>query len=95
MANVFWLRGDQLFTPSLTTGCLAGTTREYVLENFDCREVAAAKPELLNADNVFLTSAGIGIRQVAKFEDREFTNSTHPLLDLLPSADKKRRMSAE
>jgi branched-subunit amino acid aminotransferase/4-amino-4-deoxychorismate lyase len=95
MANVFWLNGDQLYTPSLATGCLAGTTREYILENFDCREVKVDTNEVSNADGIFLTSAGIGVVQAAKLDEREFAESDHPVLDLLPSADKKTRMSAK
>jgi branched-chain amino acid aminotransferase len=95
MANVFWLKGGQLFTPSLATGCLAGTTREYIRENFDCREVKVDTNEVSNADGIFLTSAGIGVVQAAKLDEREFAESDHPVLDLLPSADKKTRMSAK
>ena len=94
MANLFWLKGDQLFTPSLSTGCLAGTTREYILENFDCRAVKVSINELSNADSIFLTSAGIGVAQSAKLDEREFAESDHPLLNLLPS-HKKTRMSAK
>ncbi|HUR97736.1 MAG TPA: aminotransferase class IV, partial [Pyrinomonadaceae bacterium] len=65
MANVFWLRDGVLFTPSLKSGCLAGTTREFVLENFECREVEIGLEELRLADEIFLTSAGLGIIQVA------------------------------
>ena len=89
MANVFWLSGDQLFTPTLATGCLAGTMRKYVLENFDCREVISGVEELNAADSVFVTSAGIGIRQVQKIDGRQLLDLTHSLLDLLPSSDKK------
>lgn len=95
MANVFWLKDDQLFTPSLATGCLQGTMREFVLEKLECREVTAGVGDLLAADSIFLSSAGIGIRQVKKLDEREFADSTHPVLKLLPSADKKTRMSAE
>jgi len=95
MANVFWLKRDHLFTPGLSTGCLAGTTREYVLEKFECREVATTIDELLTADSIFLTSAGIGVLQAAKLDEREFAELDHPLLDLLPSSQKKTRMSAK
>lgn len=95
MANVFWLSDDQLFTPSLATGCLAGTTRDYVLENFDCNEVNVEVDELAAADAVFLTSAGIGIRQIKKLDERVFADSDHPILGLLPTAYKKTRMSAD
>jgi len=95
MANVFWLKGDQISTPALSTGCLAGTMREFIVEHFDGCEVEATIDELLSADLVFISSAGIGIRQVRKLADREFVDSAHPLLDLLPTANKKTRMFAE
>lgn len=86
MANVFWLKDDRVFTPALSTGCLAGTTREFVLENVDCEEVEASIAVLENADAIFLTSAGIGVVEVAAFDNKVFLNSIHPLINLLSVA---------
>jgi branched-chain amino acid aminotransferase len=83
MANVFWLKDDQLYTPSLTTGCLPGTTREYVLENLECREVEAGIEELTFADAIYLTSAGLGITSVAEYNGRKLQDSPHPITQLL------------
>lgn len=66
MANVFWLKDEKLFTPSLHTGCLAGTTHEFVLENEKVYEVEESLEILENADAIFLTSSGIGIMQIRK-----------------------------
>jgi branched-subunit amino acid aminotransferase/4-amino-4-deoxychorismate lyase len=63
MANIFWLKDEKLFTPSLKTGCLAGTTREFILENYKCFEVENGLESLENADEIFLTSSGIGIKR--------------------------------
>ncbi len=84
MANILWLKDGHLHTPSLTTGCLAGTTREFVIENIDCSEVEAGIDELNSADTVFLTSAGIGVVAVSEFEDRHFAVSHNAILDLMP-----------
>ncbi|MFN0280050.1 MAG: aminotransferase class IV [Pyrinomonadaceae bacterium] len=84
MANVFWLKDDLLYTPSLRTGCLPGTTREFVMENLECREVETTMDELHSADAIFLTSAGLGVVQVAEFESRRFERRAHPILELLP-----------
>lgn len=84
MANVFWLRNGKLFTPSLRTGCLPGTTREFVLENLECVEVEADLAEISSADEIFLTSAGLGVTQVAKFDDRRLPCPDHPIMHLLP-----------
>jgi branched-chain amino acid aminotransferase len=84
MANVFWLRGGRLFTASLETGCLPGTTREFVLENIDCDEVEVGIEELQTADEIFLTSAGIGVVQVAEFEGRKLQRNEHSIMKIVP-----------
>ena len=80
LANIFWLKDDKLFTPPLETGCLAGTTREFLVENFSCAEIEASLGDLREANAIFLTSAGIGLVQASKFEDikykRKFTEIT-------------------
>ena len=86
MANLFWIKGEVLFTPSLKTGCLPGTTREFVMENLECREVEVMLDELDAADAIFLTSAGLGVVEVAEFASRRFDRLDHPIVDLLPSA---------
>jgi branched-chain amino acid aminotransferase len=65
MANIFWRKDEKLFTPSLKTGCLPGTTRELILENCECFEVENGLESLKNADEIFLTSAGIGVQNAA------------------------------
>ncbi|MFZ1701353.1 MAG: aminotransferase class IV [Pyrinomonadaceae bacterium] len=85
MANVFWLIGERLFTPSLTTGCLPGTTREFVLENIECEAAEASIDELNAAEAVFLTSAGIGIVRVAEFDGRILVDPQHPIQTLWPN----------
>ena len=87
MANVLWLKDDVLYTPSLKTGCLAGTTREYVLENLVAREVEATIDDLKSADAIYLTSAGLGVVRTVEFDYRTFNPTDHPIARLLlPSA---------
>lgn len=61
MANIFWVKKENIFTPSMETGCLAGTTREFLMDNFAVQEVKAGLNEINQADEIFLTSTGIGI----------------------------------
>lgn len=65
LANIFWKKDGEIFTPSLETGCLRGTTREFVLENQIVFETQAKLNEIIEADEFFLTSAGIGIVKAA------------------------------
>lgn len=62
MANIFWVKDKKISTPALETGCLAGTTREFLMENFPVREVKTEMNEVREANEIFLTSAGLGIR---------------------------------
>ena len=84
MANVFWLKDGKLNTPSLKTGCRPGTTREYILENLEFYEVEATLVELHSADDIFLTSAGIGVVQIAEFEGRAMRREPHRILEIVP-----------
>lgn len=77
MANIFWIKGDNLFTPHLKTGCLAGTMREYLIESikaesFEMIEAKANLESIFSADEVFLTSSGIGIKPVEKINDIKY-----------------------
>jgi len=62
MANIFWVKDGKLFTPALETGCLSGTTREWVLENHEVHQTVASLDKLNESDEIFLSSAGIGLR---------------------------------
>jgi branched-chain amino acid aminotransferase len=74
-ANVFLVTEGRLRTPPLTAGCLAGVTREVVLElaarnGIDCAEAALGSAELAAADEVFLTSATRGPVAVSRVAGR-------------------------
>jgi branched-chain amino acid aminotransferase len=83
MANVFWLKDGRLYTPALSTGCLPGTTREYVLENLECEEVEVELGEARGAEAIFLTSAGLGVTRVDNFDGQEMPAGVHPIQQLV------------
>lgn len=56
-SNVFVVVGGRLATPPLSSGCLAGVTRELVCELVDVGEEALPLAVLAEADEVFLTSS--------------------------------------
>lgn len=68
LANLFWKRKDKIYTPRLESGCLNGTTREFILENFVVEEMNAKLNDLYEADEIFLTSTGIGIVKARKIK---------------------------
>ena len=83
LANIFWVKNDKIFTPSLQTGCLAGTTREFILEKYEVFEVEQSIETLQAADAVFLTSAGVGVKQIF-FNENKVKGLKY--IDLLPFA---------
>lgn len=62
--NVFVVRGGELLTPPLSSGCLAGVTRALVLEWHGGREADLPYDALRTADEVFLTSTGRDVQPV-------------------------------
>jgi len=70
MANIFWRERGQLYTPGLASGCLAGTTRGFVIEKFGAIETDAGPQALETADAIILTSAGWGMIEAADFDGR-------------------------
>jgi 4-amino-4-deoxychorismate lyase len=62
VTNVWWRKGDVLYTPSLELGILAGVTRAALLElapacGFQIAEGAYGIPEVLAADEAFTSSS--------------------------------------
>lgn len=89
MANIFWVKGSEIFTPSLKTGCLAGTNREFLLENHKVFEVEESIESLKETETIFLTSAGIGILTINEFEGKELQATLPPQLEPLPAVHPK------
>jgi branched-subunit amino acid aminotransferase/4-amino-4-deoxychorismate lyase len=83
MASVFWSKEGEMFTPSPETGCLFGTTREFLLENNPVKEIRANLSELNEADAIFLTSAGVGIIQAAEFQGKKLSRESHKFTKIL------------
>jgi branched-chain amino acid aminotransferase len=63
--NVFVAVGGRLVTPPLSAGCLAGVTRELLLELIEAEERDLPLAALGTADEVFLTSSTRDVQPVA------------------------------
>ncbi len=64
-----------MLTPPLSSGCLAGITRELVLEWFDAAEQALPLDVLATADEVFLTSSTRNVHPVVSADDRAWAEA--------------------
>ncbi|MDA8392000.1 MAG: aminotransferase class IV [Actinomycetota bacterium] len=79
-SNVFVVAKGDVLTPPLSSGCLAGITRELLREVFpavlDCDMPLSA---LTEADEVFLTSTGRHVQAVAKVDGQVLPNAPGPV----------------
>jgi branched-subunit amino acid aminotransferase/4-amino-4-deoxychorismate lyase len=78
MANLFWVRHGTVHTPALATGAMAGTTRARVVGLAKEMAVPVVEGthtlhELAEAEEIFLTSAGLGLRLVTTFDFHRYT----------------------
>ena len=69
-SNVFVVLGGRLSTPPLSSGCLAGVTRELVCELVDVAEDDLPISVLDEADEVFLTSSTRDVQGQHRIDDR-------------------------
>lgn len=79
VANIFLVKDNQILTPPLSEGCVAGTLRRWMLKQFSLKgylvaEKTIAIDEVLAADELFLTNAIQPIRWVRKFWDKLYIN---------------------
>jgi len=78
-SNVFIVKDDQIKTPPLTEGCIAGIMRHNVLEiskdeGFQIQERGVLEKDIYEADEIFLTNSVNGIRWAGAYKDRRFFN---------------------
>lgn len=81
-ANIFWVKGRSVFTPALSTGCLAGTTRARLmtLSPHPVHESLEDLSTLESAEAVFLTNSRLGVWPVSRIEPVGIAyNTAHPI----------------
>jgi 4-amino-4-deoxychorismate lyase len=72
-ANIYWIKGNTLYTPAVECGLLEGITREVILkqakeQGFNVVEGRFGLRDLANADYIFVSNALNGIIKVKKFD---------------------------
>lgn len=72
-SNLFFVKGEELLTPSLECGCLEGITRRFILElskkyNIKAFQGNFSVSDLCGSDAAFLTNSLMGIMPLASLE---------------------------
>ena len=86
-ANLFWVTGRTVYTPSLDTGALAGTTRAAILDAFDARGMHVEQDHfrqesLASAQAVIVTNASLGAVAATMLDGRPLETGL-PLVKLI------------
>jgi branched-chain amino acid aminotransferase len=87
-ANLFCVIGGTVTTPPPTSGCLLGVTREVVLEiapraGIRAIERTLSLPEVLTAEEVFITSTTRNVQPVRRIDHASFHQSPGPITERL------------
>jgi 4-amino-4-deoxychorismate lyase len=78
MANIFWVKEGTVFTPTLSSGARDGVTRAAVIKLANKHFIPLIEgvhelSDLTEADEIFLTSAGLGVAIVTTFDFRRYS----------------------
>lgn len=90
IANIWWIKGKDLYTPPLSEGCIAGVMRKYLMQELPMKGLnIIEKPltlnELKKADGVFLTNAVRRLKWVANIEGTEYNiDKVLPIYEHIP-----------
>jgi branched-subunit amino acid aminotransferase/4-amino-4-deoxychorismate lyase len=94
LANIFWVTNGTVHTPALSTGAMAGITRECLIDVASKHFIPVVEgvyemPDLTDADEIFLTSSSLGVAPVTTFDFRRYNLEAGKLVGTLSSAFSK------
>jgi branched-chain amino acid aminotransferase len=78
IANIFYIKNGQFYTPALQQGCVAGIVRQFLVGQiqklgFSVHETQVSIADLQLADEVFLTNSIYNIRWVKTVENTNYS----------------------
>jgi branched-chain amino acid aminotransferase len=79
--NIFVGLAGRLYTPPLTSGCLAGIIRELLVEAIAVSEVDLAIERLVEADEAFLTSSTREVQPISTIDGQALPSCPGPLTE--------------
>ena len=98
-SNLFWFKDDYLFTPSISSGCVDGIMRNFVIEVarkniINVVEIPGIEfTELMEADEIFTTNAIQGINWIVGIDHKRFYNLRTAKLHRIVQEELRRQIS--
>ncbi len=78
VSNVFIVKNEQIITPRVVDGALPGVVRAMLLNElrpeFKIIEQSISMPALLDADEVFITNALMGVQPIVRLNAKTYTS---------------------
>ena len=74
--QIFFVLNDKLFTPHLNQGCVEGTMRELIINNFNVKEIKVKMDDLINSQEIILTNS-LSIKSVTELNGVPLNNSQY------------------
>ncbi|PZX54838.1 aminotransferase class IV [Algoriphagus chordae] len=77
IANIFWIKSGEYFTPSLSCGCINGISRQVLIDYLDSKNIPIhigefKLEELVNSEQVFVTNSS-GVSYLENYQDKKFS----------------------
>ena len=73
-SSLFIIKDNVISTPPLSDGCIDGTMRAWLFNNYKIIEKSLSLADIKQSDEVFITNALTGITAVKEVEETIFTN---------------------
>ncbi|MBU9710485.1 aminodeoxychorismate lyase [Evansella tamaricis] len=88
VSNVLWWKSNVLYTPSVSSGCLDGITKKFIIAiakdlKLEVREGEYSPSHLLDADEVFVTNSIQGIVPLQEVDQMQFPGTLGPIYKAL------------
>lgn len=75
VSNIFFIKGEKLYTPAVSCGLLAGIMRAKVMERYTVEEKIIRKEDLETFDACFITNSLMGMFWVKEIEGVFYDNN--------------------
>ncbi|SHF03868.1 4-amino-4-deoxychorismate lyase [Marinitoga hydrogenitolerans DSM 16785] len=82
VSNVFFVKDNEIYTPTLSCGLLNGIIRKILITEFNVKEVIIKKEDVYEFDFAFLTNSLMRIMPIKIFEDIEYNFDYNYIQDL-------------
>jgi branched-chain amino acid aminotransferase len=79
-SNIFIVKENKIFTPTISEGIIDGVMRKNVIQTakdagFDIEETIIKSEDLIKSDEVFLTNSISGIKWVIAYQEKRYYNN--------------------